>query len=95
MVLSAGLWAGFDRKLIRLPAYLNVLQNGLALVALSLRGDSPLVLFSALLIPRLVMTAYLCLALSSPGARGLEGAVAAKRVVASLQARLSELQGML
>ena len=64
MVLSAGLWAGFDRKLIRLPAYLNVLQNGLALVALSLRGDSPLVLFSALLIPRLVMTAYLCLALS-------------------------------
>lgn len=64
MVLSAGLWAGFDRKLVRLPAYLNVLQNGLALAALSLRGESPLVLFSALLIPRLVMTAYLCLALS-------------------------------
>jgi formate hydrogenlyase subunit 3/multisubunit Na+/H+ antiporter MnhD subunit len=64
MIISAGLWAGFDRKLIRLPAYLNVFQNGLALVALSLRGASPLILFSALLIPRLIMTGYLCLALS-------------------------------
>lgn len=64
MVFTAGVWAGFDRKILRLPAYLNVLQNGLALIALSLRGESPLVLFSGLLIPRLVMTAFLCLALS-------------------------------
>jgi NADH-quinone oxidoreductase subunit N len=64
MVLTAGAWAGFDKKILRLPAYLNVMQNGMALVALSLRGDDPLILFAGLLIPRLVMMAFLCLSLS-------------------------------
>ncbi len=64
MVLTAGIWAGFDRKILRLPAYLNVMQNGLALVALSLRGESPLLLFSGFFIQRLVMMNLLCLALS-------------------------------
>ncbi len=64
MVLTAGVWAGFDQKIIRLPAYVTILHNGLALIALSLRGSNPLIIFGGLLLPRLIMTAFLCLALA-------------------------------
>lgn len=64
MVLTAGVWAGFDRNIFRVPAYVTILHNGLALIAMSLRGSSPLIVFGGLLLPRLIMTAFLCLALA-------------------------------
>jgi formate hydrogenlyase subunit 3/multisubunit Na+/H+ antiporter MnhD subunit len=64
MVATGGLLAGFDRRIVRLPAYITILQNGLAIIAISLKGAEPLTLFSALFIPRLIMTFVFCLALA-------------------------------
>jgi formate hydrogenlyase subunit 3/multisubunit Na+/H+ antiporter MnhD subunit len=64
MVAAGGLLAGFDRRIVRLPAYITILQNGLAIIAISLKGSEPLTLFSAFFIPRLIMTFTLCLTLA-------------------------------
>ncbi|MEN6436690.1 MAG: proton-conducting transporter membrane subunit [Anaerolineaceae bacterium] len=64
MVAIGGALAGFDRRIARLPAYITVMQNGLAIIAISLKGAAPLTLFAGLFIPRLVITIYLCMALA-------------------------------
>ncbi len=64
MILTGGVWAGFDRNIKRLPAHITIMQNGLAIVAIGLTGQEPLLIFSGLFIPRLIMMAFLCLAIS-------------------------------
>jgi formate hydrogenlyase subunit 3/multisubunit Na+/H+ antiporter MnhD subunit len=64
MILTAGIWAAFQTDLARLFGYAILLENGFAVVAISLHSSLGVELFAAGLIPRLVVFALWALALS-------------------------------
>jgi len=64
MVLTAGLWAAFQTNLARMLGYAILLENGYALLAVSLNSGLGLELFAASLVPRLVGIALWSLALA-------------------------------
>ena len=64
MILTAGVWAAFQTDLARLLGYAILLENGYALLAISLHSTLGVELFAAGLIPRLVAIALWALALA-------------------------------
>ncbi len=60
MVFIGGILSGFERRLKRITAYITLMQNGYALIAVSLIGSSPIEVFANLLTPRLIMMFFLC-----------------------------------
>lgn len=52
MVASGGLWAAFEKRMERIPAYAAVTDTGCALLALSLGGGQKVQVISLLFIPR-------------------------------------------
>jgi NADH-quinone oxidoreductase subunit N len=54
MVVTGGVWAAFQRDLSRLFGYAVIIENGFALLALSLGTRSGLEIYMASLLPRLV-----------------------------------------
>jgi formate hydrogenlyase subunit 3/multisubunit Na+/H+ antiporter MnhD subunit len=54
MVVTGGLWAAFQRDLSRLFGYAVIIENGFALLALSLGSRAGLEIYAASLLPRLV-----------------------------------------
>ena len=64
MVLTAGIWAAFQTNLARMLGYAILLENGYALLAISLNSSLGLELFAASLVPRLVGIALWSLALA-------------------------------
>lgn len=63
MVLTAGIWAAFERDLTRLLGYAVIAENGFALLALSLHNLMGYEIFAASFLPRLVVIAIWALAL--------------------------------
>ena len=72
MVLTAGIWAAFQTNLARLLGYAILLENGYALLAISLNSSLGLELFAASLVPRLVGIALWSLALAVFHNHGIE-----------------------
>ena len=72
MVLTAGLWSAFQSDLRRTLGYAILMENGYALLAISLQSGLGLELFAAALIPRLVGIALWTLALAAFQQNGLE-----------------------
>ena len=64
MVLTAGIWAAFQTNLARMLGYAILLENGFALLAISLNSSLGLELFAASLVPRLVGIALWSFALA-------------------------------
>ena len=64
MILTAGIWAAFQTDLSRLLGYAILLENGYALLAISLHSTLGVELFAAGLIPRLVAIGLWALALA-------------------------------
>lgn len=64
MILTAGIWAAFQSNLARLLGYAILLENGYALLAISLNSSLGLELLAASLVPRLVGIALWSLALA-------------------------------
>jgi NADH-quinone oxidoreductase subunit N len=54
MVVTGGLWAAFQRDLSRLFGYAVIIENGFALMALSLGTRAGLEIYAAAMLPRLV-----------------------------------------
>lgn len=71
MVLTAGIWAAFQTNLARMLAYAILLENGYALLAISLNSSLGLELFAASLAPRLVGIALWSLALATYHKHGI------------------------
>jgi NADH-quinone oxidoreductase subunit N len=65
MVLTAGIWTAFQTDLSRSLGYAILMENGYALLAISLQSGLGLELFAASLLPRLVGIALWTLALSA------------------------------
>ncbi len=63
MVLSGGIWAAFERDLTRLLGYAVIVENGFALLALSLHNQAGYEIFAASFLSRLVVLAVWALAL--------------------------------
>lgn len=72
MVLTAGVWAAFQTNMARSLGYAILVENGFALLALSLNSSLGLELFAAALLPRLVSIALWSLALSILQKNGLQ-----------------------
>ena len=64
MVLTAGIWAAFQTNLARMLGYAILLENGYALLAISLNSSLGLDLLAASLVPRLVGIALWSFALA-------------------------------
>jgi NADH-quinone oxidoreductase subunit N len=64
MVLTAGVWAAFQSDMARSFGYAILLENGYALLAISLRSSLGMDLFAAAIIPRLVAIAVWSLSMS-------------------------------
>jgi NADH-quinone oxidoreductase subunit N len=64
MVLTAGVWTAFQTDLSRMLGYAILMENGFALMAISLQSGLGLDLFAASLLPRLVGIALWTLALA-------------------------------
>lgn len=71
MILTAGIWAAFQTDLSRLFGYAILLENGFAVMAISLHSTLGVELFAAGLIPRLIAIAIWALALSIYQKNGL------------------------
>ena len=64
MVVTGGLFAGFERHLGRIMGYAVIAETGFALLAISLGRDSGLDLFLLLLVPRAISLSIWALSLS-------------------------------
>jgi NADH-quinone oxidoreductase subunit N len=64
MIVTGGIWAAFQRDLRRLFGYAVIIENGFALLTLSLRSTTGLEIFAASLIPRLAAFFIWALALA-------------------------------
>lgn len=64
MVVTGGIWAAFQNSLARLFGYAVIIENGYALLALSLGSQAGLEIFAASFLPRVVGLALWALALS-------------------------------
>jgi NADH-quinone oxidoreductase subunit N len=79
MVVTAGIWAAFQRDLSRLFGYAVIMKNGFALLALSLGSRPGLEIYAASLLPRLVALWLLAFSLAllrkktSADFEGIEG----------------------
>jgi NADH-quinone oxidoreductase subunit N len=79
MVVTGGIWAAFQRDLSRLFGYAVIIENGFALLALSLGSRSGLEIYVAALMPRLVALWLWAFSLSllrqntTPDFEGIEG----------------------
>ncbi len=71
MVVTAGIWTAFQTDLSRVLGYAILMENGYALLAISLNSSLGLELFAASLVPRLVGIALWTLALSIYQKNGL------------------------
>jgi formate hydrogenlyase subunit 3/multisubunit Na+/H+ antiporter MnhD subunit len=64
MVVTGGIWAAFQRNLARLFGYAVIIENGFALLALSLRSQAGLEIYAASFLPRIVVLGIWALALT-------------------------------
>lgn len=71
MVATAGIWAAFQRDLMRLLGYAVILETGFALLALGLRSDTGLEIFAGAYFPRLIGLGLWALALSVMQSHGV------------------------
>src|SRR5512141_2722671 len=54
MVITAGVWAAFQKDLARLFGYAVIVETGFSLIALSLSEGTGMQLFSSMFLPRLI-----------------------------------------
>jgi formate hydrogenlyase subunit 3/multisubunit Na+/H+ antiporter MnhD subunit len=64
MIVTAGLWAGFQRDLARLMGYGVIVETGFSLLAVSLRSQIGMDLFASMLLPRMIGLGLWALTLS-------------------------------
>jgi len=64
MIVTGGIWAGFQKDLKRIFAYAMIMETGYSLLSLSIQGTRGIDLFFGLLIPRILALLLWALALS-------------------------------
>lgn len=64
MVITAGIWAAFQKSLARLFGYAVIVETGFSLIAISLSASTGMQLFSSMFLPRLIGLGLWALSLS-------------------------------